>query len=63
VLLTTSFAICKLGLAVGLGFFLLSVHSIIPYLRQFPTDVSFENCITTPLMFSIDYNGNCTEQR
>jgi len=37
---------CKPGPAVGLDFFQLRVHSVIPCLRSLPTDVYFENCIT-----------------
>jgi len=36
------------GLAVGLGFFQLHVHSVISCLRSLPTDVYFENCIIKP---------------
>jgi len=53
-----------LGLAVGLGFFQLRVHSAIPYLHPLATDVKFENSIHqslprmtfTFLLFSIDYS-------
>jgi len=37
---------CKLGLAVGLSFFQLRVHSVITCLRSLPTDIYFETSIT-----------------
>jgi len=39
---------CKRIPAVGLGFFQLRVHSVIPCLGSLPTYVYFENCITKP---------------
>ena len=44
--LRASIVTCKPGL-VGLGFFHLRVHSVIPYLRPL-VGVYFENCITKP---------------
>jgi len=34
------------GLAVGVGFFQLRVHGVIPCLSSLPTNVYFETCIT-----------------
>jgi len=39
---------CKLGLAVGLGFFQLRVHTFILHICPLATDVYFENWITKP---------------
>jgi len=41
---------CKLGLAVGLGFFQISVDSVILCVRLSATDAYsiIENCITKP---------------
>jgi len=38
----------SVALTVGLGFFQIRVHMVIPLLRLLPTDVYFENCITKP---------------